>query len=57
LKVDVNVMIQITAVFFSIQGFSFPEDVAYKIGPQDPLEYAVLEIHYDNNRKIDGACS
>ena len=36
------------------QGFFFPEDVAYKIGPEDTLEYAVLEIHYDNQKKTAG---
>ena len=37
-----------------MQGFVYPEGVAYKIGGPGYYRYALLEIHYDNPNFIQG---
>ena len=34
------------------QDFFYPEGVAYKVKEGSTLQYAVLEIHYDNEKKL-----
>lgn len=37
-----------------IQEFVYPEGVAYKVGGPNSYQYALLEIHYDNQNSTSG---
>ena len=49
-----HLVIMILLVLVQLQGFSYPEGVAYKTGGPGSFQYALLEIHYDNPNLAQG---
>lgn len=43
-----------TMIYNVMQGFTYPQDVAYPIGGEGTPQYVVLEVHYNNPTEVSG---